>query len=342
MLVVHVGSKTWPPRHGGVEKVVYDLATGLPESSVVFAGEVEETKGNVPIHVQAAGLLGAMRQLSAFAASCPEKPLFHFHKETSIPLALLMRLKGQRCVLTLHGFAWRIARWSWLQRSALWLLDLAAYLLLQRIVFVGEHDWRAVRRWLPLSRLRWVPNGVETAESEREQIEEPDSWVYLGRISPEKNLLGLLEEAGRKSIRLHVYGPLDERDPDFAACFRELAGQEGITWHGALPFEQVPPTLDRYGVLVNVSFSEGLPVSVLEGASRGLKLVLSDIGQHKLLGFPCVHYVQAEELCLEGPPEGPGDPNRLHAARRFSKQAMLQGYEAIYRELAEAGPDGKY
>lgn len=192
MLIVHVGSKTWPPRHGGVEKVVFDLATAFPTSSVVFANTSEEQvkEGAPPVFQLRKGFFSSIKQLIDFAKNCNDTPIFHFHKETSIPLALFIRLLGYRCVLTLHGFGWRIARWSYWQRCALWLLDLVAYFCLQRIIFVGQYDWQTVRRWLPLSHLRWIPNGVVASKFARKEVIDADSWVYIGRISPEKTFWG--------------------------------------------------------------------------------------------------------------------------------------------------------
>jgi len=31
MRILHVGAKNFPPNHGGTERLVYDLVTGMPE-----------------------------------------------------------------------------------------------------------------------------------------------------------------------------------------------------------------------------------------------------------------------------------------------------------------------
>jgi glycosyltransferase involved in cell wall biosynthesis len=333
MKVLHVGTKTWPPSHGGVEKLVYDLAQGGGKvESWVLADDC--TAPSERVGRLAPGLLASWRQVRALARR-ESIDLVHLHKETSIPLALLLRGAGLRCVLTLHGLAWRLARWSWPSRTALWGLDLVASLALQAVVFVGERDHRAYSRWLPTRRLVFIPNGVDVP---------PDSplsgggkgWVYLGRISPEKNVNALVEAALRAGMSLDLYGPLDERDKEFSARFRVLCAQDGIRWHGPLPYDQVPSTLAQYQVLANPSFSEGLPLSVLEAAAQGLFLVLSDIPQHRLLGFPEAHYVSPRNIVLDPMAiRAPcGTANQHHARVHFSLVSMVERYHQVYHRVA--------
>lgn len=338
MKVLHVGTKTWPPRHGGVEKIVYDLvsAAGAVESWVL-ADACEREEGRVG--QLAAGLLPAWRQVRSLVRR-EGLDLVHLHKETSIPLALLLRLSGLRCVLTLHGLAWRLARWSLMQRAALWILDLAACLTMSAVIFVGERDHRCYRRWLPDRRLHLVPNGVEVPEA---SATAGAGWVYLGRISPEKNVNALIDAALAAGIPLDLHGPLDERDAAFAARFRELAGQPGVRWHGPLAFEQVPAMLARHRVLANPSFSEGMPVSVLEAAAQGLFLVLSDIPQHRLLAFPETCYVDPAAIDLTSIPANPagGEGNREHARRHFARERMVTRTHRVYGLALRRAAGGK-
>lgn len=337
MKVLHVGTKTWPPRHGGVEKIVHDLATATEgvENWVLAdecAAPFPRTGALRP------GLLGSFRQVVELVRG-QGIDLVHAHKETSIPLALLLRAAGIPVVLTLHGLAWRLERWSMPARAVLWLLDLAACLTLPAVVFVGRRDYEAYHRRLPCrlraKRLWLVPNGVEVPPAPGEAA-SGEGWVYLGRISPEKNVVALMEAAQRRGLLLDLHGPLDERDAAFASRFRELAGEPGLRWHGPLDYLDVPARLAAHRVLVNPSFSEGLPVSVLEGAAQGLFLVLSDIPQHRLLDFPDCTYVDPRHLELAGIPERPegGEANRRHARAAYSLESMRRGYLDVYRTVA--------
>ena len=331
MKVIHIGTKTWPPRHGGVEKIVHDLVqAGDPGETWVLANDCEVETDFVRRLRRFPP--AALWQVVRLARSQGVR-LIHLHKEPSILLALPLQLLGFRCVLTLHGFVWRVKRWPLWQRAAVWLLDLLAYLLVRRVVFVSERDWRAVRRWLPLKRLRLVRNGVALPPKDESAPRDRD-WVYLGRISPEKNVNSLIEAASSAGIRLDLFGALDERDKRFAARFRTLSGSPGIHWRGPLDFALVPGTLARYRVLVNLSFTEGLPVSVLEGAAQDLHLVLSDIPPHRVLGFPDVSWVDPGAPTLrEITWRVPTGANREHVRGHYSAEAMIDGYRDIYEEL---------
>lgn len=335
MNVLHVGTKTWPPRHGGVEKIVHDLAT-TAEGVETWVLADECASPTPRAGTLRPGLWGSFRQVVELVRG-QGIDLVHTHKETSIPLALLLRAAGIPVVLTLHGLAWRLERWSLPARASLWLLDLAACLTLPAVVFVGRRDYEAYRRRLPGRRLWLVPNGVEVPLTGGASGE---GWVYLGRISPEKNVVALMEAARRRGLPLDLYGPLDERDAAFAARFRELAGEPGLRWHGPLDYLEVPARLAAHRVLVNPSFSEGLPVSVLEGASQGLYLVLSDIPQHRLLGFPDCAYVDPRRLDLADIPKRPegGEANRCHARETYSLEGMRRGYLNVYRAVAGRTP----
>ena len=161
--------------------------------------------------------------------------------------------------------------------------------------------------------------------------------VYLGRISPEKNILNLIRAAESAKVRLDLYGPFDRHDGNFRKLvLHEIQNSDYAKWKGAISFDRVRHTLSSYCSFVNPSFSEGLPVSVLEGAAESLYLVLSDIPQHRLLGFPACTYVDPYNLkfskdVLNGKL---GHANREHVQKFFDVENMLEAYRNIYRGLS--------
>ncbi len=333
MRVLHVGPKNFPPDHGGVEKVVYDLTQGMSAcDSHVFVQRASGTPA-ANVHILPKGLLGAWRAVRSYVRE-NRIDVVHLHKETFIPLALLLRFSGIACVLTLHGCAWRLKRWPLSVRAIFWMLDCLACLLLPAVVVVGKHDHAAFAR-LGGKRLHWIPNGVE-----------PGSWrptaqrtgaVYVGRISPEKNVLALVRAAQRANLPLDIYGPLDGHDPRKAKEFLDqVAACPSVRYRGALPASAVRETLSRYTTFISLSFSEGLPVAVLEAAAESLHLVLSDIPAHRNLGFPQCRYLDPHDIDLGGldlaPAKG-ADENLRHVRERFDNRNMLLAYEAIYRSM---------
>mgnify|MGYP000697205758 CR=1 FL=1 len=118
--VLHVGPKNYPPSHGGIEKIVYDLVEGMEGvESHVFTerSSPEDLPRVLPLD---SGGLGAVKQIRRY---CREQAIdvVHLHKNRYIPHALLLRLAGIRCVLTIHGCAWRLSRWALYYRLPMFL-----------------------------------------------------------------------------------------------------------------------------------------------------------------------------------------------------------------------------
>ncbi|MFN7144905.1 MAG: glycosyltransferase [Myxococcota bacterium] len=100
-----------------------------------------------------------------------------------------------------------------------------------------------------------------------------DTWLYAGRLAPEKGLDVLLAAARRLPSRpLHVFG-----DPDRARL--ERAAPPNVTFHGAVPAARLGEALRGAGVVVVPSlWPENLPSAVLEAQVAGRAVVASAVG----------------------------------------------------------------
>lgn len=333
MKVVHIGPKNYPPSHGGTERVVYDIVTRLEEidSHILVEFEQEETKY---IRVMPKGYLKKLRFIMRYVAS-EQIDIVHFHNETFIPLALLYSLISRRNLVTVHGCHFTNPKYNWLQRFSILIFDILGAIFLPRLVFCSEVDKQKFQKWVPFRKIYFVSNGVNLPDMTNERAESRAAFVYLGRISPEKNLVRLIEAADRLGVTLHIYGAFDERRPAFNALIhRALKESDYAIWKGPVPYSQVLKTLSEYEVFVYPSVSEGLPLSVLEAAACGLKLVLSDIPQHRILSFPVVNYIDPYVFDLDfswGARNG--QLNRRHVCENYSIEKMLNGYKEIYNSL---------
>jgi glycosyltransferase involved in cell wall biosynthesis len=331
--VLHVGPKNFPPSHGGVEKVAYDLVVGMPH---VESHVLTEWRNDSPwprVSTLERGVLGAVGQIRRY---CRDQAIdvVHLHKESFTPHALLLSLSGVKCVLTVHGCGWRLSRWPLHFRAAVFLMDCLACSWGPEVVFVGERDWRLFRRLAPFRRVHFIRNGVNGGRHATGLSKS--QMVYLGRLSPEKNVLGLIEAAEFCGVALDLYGPFDKHDPTFQdTVLNRLRQCPHVHWRGPVPFDKVRETIAGYRAFVNPSFSEGLPVSVLEAAAEGLYLILSDIPQHHLLGFPACSYVNPAHLSFADVPWNSldGESNREHVGVAFSLDKMIHAYEEIYERM---------
>lgn len=335
--ILHVGARNFPPAHGGTERLVHHLVQSMTavESHVVVDEGHDVSLRRVS--VLPSGLVSrwaAVRQYVRANAI----DIVHIHKSSNIPLALLLKWSGLTCVLTVHGCVWRRAerRWPLPIKGLFWGLDFLACTFLDRVVLVGEHDWLSFRAVFPKGRLSLIRNGVAVNGAPSQPGRS--GWVYLGRISPEKNVLGMLRAAASLPERLVVYGPISPPNARFEEDFRTELRRSNAEWRGPVVADQVRATLARHRVFVNPSFTEGLPFTALEAAAEGLYLVLSDIRPHRLLRFPCCTYVDPNHLNFAECSRqelGTGEPNRELVSKEYNIRNTLREYEQLYQSLVE-------
>ncbi len=340
MKVLQVGAKNYPPAHGGTERLVADLVEGLADTESHVAVEQDHDGTHPRVQRLSGNLIRRWMAVRKYVRN-NSIDLVHLHKTNSAPLGLMLKLSGVRCVLTVHGCGWRRAekRWGLAVKATAALLDLLASVFLDRVVLVGEHDWLSFKRVLPSGRLRLIRNGVSSTACSSNG--HRTGWVYAGRISPEKNVLRLIEAAHALPEKLTLYGPISPPNASFEDAFLKKLERANAEWRGPVPSDQVRTTLSRYRVFVNPSSTEGLPFTVLEAAAEGLHLVLSDIRPHRLLNFPSCDYVDPEDLdlapLLHGV-NGHGAANREHVRNEYDIQAMLRSYQSLYQEVVGLSP----
>jgi glycosyltransferase involved in cell wall biosynthesis len=134
-------------------------------------------------------------------------------------------------------------------------------------------------------RITEIPNGIDTsAWAAARAPETVRRLLFLGRLDREKGLFELLE----------AFGVLRERHPDVTLTFAgdgperprlEAQAPDGVTFLGRVAYEEVGALLDAHDCLVLPSYSEGMPLSVLEAAVHRRFIVATDVGDlRRLLG----------------------------------------------------------
>lgn len=329
MKVLHIGPKNYPPAHGGVEKSVFDLIRMMKSiHSYVFVEWKQSETTSIKVLPK-----GIIRQISAILRLAKKEKIdvLHFHKEGFIPHSLFVTFfTNNKCVHSIRGCAWRIKRWSWPIRLVFYILDILACLFIKRIVFVGKEDFRHFSKIIFWRNLYFNPNGVENNAYEGSQ--DTTKCVYIGRISPEKNILKLIEMFCGSRNTLTIYGPMDKRDNHYSKQVKEnIKKYPNVDYGGVLAYSDIIPTLSKYNTFYNISFSEGMPVSVLEAGSVGLNLVLSDIPQHKDLGFPDVYYVNPHSPTIQTRFCRNSIKNKNYAEKKYSLERTVNNYLNIYQ-----------
>jgi glycosyltransferase involved in cell wall biosynthesis len=140
----------------------------------------------------------------------------------------------------------------------------------------------------PLAKITAIPNGIDTRAWE---LTSPPAvvrrFLFLGRLDPEKGLFELLD-ALRGLIRRHHdvrltiagEGPAEELLRSRCA---ELGLDDAVTFAGLVPYEQLGAVFDAHDCMVLPSYSEGMPLSVLEAAAHRRVLIITDVGDVRAL-----------------------------------------------------------
>jgi len=160
---------------------------------------------------------------------------------------------------------------------------------------------------IPENKVIYLPNGIDTELFHPTDSREDNLIIFVGRISPEKGLHILLKALNHleTSIRLVVIGPF--WDSNYYQDIRKLAetektrGKHKIEFLGALDLKDVISWYQKASILVLPSFSEGLPVVVLEALSCETSVIATSVG-----GIPDI--VKDLENGLLFPP---GNPHKL-------------------------------
>ena len=112
-----------------------------------------------------------------------------------------------------------------------------------------------------------LPNYVDTKLFNINNIRKTKELVYVGRLSPEKNLINLINALTGLDYSLDVYG-----EGNLLTNLEKKANKLAVkvTFKGNLPNEQLPDVLNQYKLFILCSYYEGMPKTLLEAMSCGL------------------------------------------------------------------------
>lgn len=135
----------------------------------------------------------------------------------------------------------------------------------------------------PERKVTMIPNGIDTEAWDRTRPPpKVERFLFLGRFDPEKGLFELLEALrsvleSHPEVRLTIAGegPARER---LLARIGELGLGEAVEVIGRVPYERLGELFASIDCLVLPSYSEGMPLSVLEAAAHRRVLIVSNVG----------------------------------------------------------------
>lgn len=215
----------------------------------------------------------------------PLPDLIHAHCAYPDGLAAVEygRLLGRPVVITVHGHDLKD-----LPRDPRWRPLVARALQQAQAVVAVSQELGGLARELGARGLRVIPNGVD-CELFRPGSRRPGEggWrlLYVGRFDAAKGLGVLLEALAllrqrRGDISLKLVGGSSATGTE--APFREQVARLGlgdcVEFAAEVPWAEVPRQMGEADVFVLPSFSEGLPLVLVEALACGLPLVATRCG----------------------------------------------------------------
>ena len=189
-------------------------------------------------------------------------------------------------VSVVTGLGYTFARKGWL-RSAVRTLYKTAFKKAARVWFLNEDDrhFFTAERLVDTARTFVLPGeGVDTDAffaSPFEPGKTAVTFLLIGRIIRHKGIIefaraaSLLKQQGL-SVQCQLLGGFDENNPV------AISRQEVAAWErqGILAYlghtDQVAPFIEKADCIVLPSYREGMPLSLLEGASMSKALIAAD------------------------------------------------------------------
>ena len=302
MKIAMIGHKDFPSRSGGIEVMVYGLATSLVERGydVTVYNRGREKGHNVyeALGVKVRRIFTFQKPalnaivysfLATFDAIRRDYDVIHYHAiGPSVPL-VIAKLFGKHTVCTVHGLNWKVDKWGWFATHYMMLGEWIAAKYADDLVVLSETAWEYVLKKYNRSATL-IPNAVHIyplppcdAITRRYGLTENDYILYVGRISPEKGPLDLVEGYLKADTdkKLVLVGAIDESAYCRQVCEKAKEGGARIVMTDFVGERDVLRELYSHCALfVLPSHTEGLSLALLEAMASGARCLVSDIPEN--------------------------------------------------------------
>ena len=191
-----------------------------------------------------------------------------------------------------------------------------------------------------------IPNYVETNRFRPNgQVAKDTDVIFVGRLSPEKNLEALLEAVKSLGLTTTIVGAGDLREP-LESCFGCMEGR--LRWQGMVPNSELPAWLNDAKLFVLPSHYEAHPKTLLEAMACGLPVLGADspgirsIIRHDDTGWLCGTGARAIEQAIRELMRNPerrmqlGRRAREYVVENFALDRIVEKELALYREVVQA------
>jgi len=373
--VTMLGIRGFPDVQGGAEKHVEKLSCALTTlgcevDAIVRSGYVPEMqkrwRGIRFIRLWAPRISGAEAfvhtLLGVLRAAVDRPDILHIHAIGPAVFVPLARALGLRVIVTHHVLNYENEKWGPLARSVLRCGEWAGMRFANgRIAVSAGLATEMVQTYqVPVSA---IPNGIDrprlidsTGAVQAFGLAPGRYVLSVARIDEQKRQLDLIAAYARlnaPSWRLALAGGADY-STGYANAVAEAARKTpGVVMLGHQSGDALAALYSHAGIFVLPSSHEGQPIAVLEAASYGLSLILSDIPAHRELALPGARLValgdvaalahQLDTFFAASVPErmAAGERDRLlakHDWLNIAQQTLAVYFDALSNDDVAAVP----
>ena len=314
MRIAMIGQKGIPAIHGGVEKHVHDLSVRLVEhghevtvysrSWYTRAKGTDMVEGIERIHIPTfrSKYLDTIVHVfgSTIHALFKRYNVIHYHGVGPSLLAWIPRIFAPkvRVIVTLHSLDRFHKKWNWFGRFMLKIGEQTAYLFADETITVSK----SLREYMKThydKETTYIPNGVEMPAVVKKVSHlssfglTPDQYiVMISRLVPHKGAHLLIEAFKNlkernqdnpliQSLKLAIVGGTAYTDEYVRELHLSAGAMNDIVFTDFQTGDALAELYSQARVMVHPSLNEGLPITVLQGMSYGIPVLLSAIGEHK-------------------------------------------------------------
>ncbi|CEO41381.1 glycosyltransferase family 4 protein [Photobacterium kishitanii] len=231
--------------------------------------------------------------LAAFYAIKTGADIVHIHAIGPGLVTPLLRLFGKKVVFTHHSQNYDHQKWGKLAKFILRLGEKCAMKYASEVIVISDFMQKLMSEKYGRDDTHLIFNGVNKPQLPDQQIIKQyldrydlaprDYVVAVGRFSQEKGLDVLLEAYKRSGIKkkLVLVGDSDQPTAYSDKLKATALATSGVVLTGFLSGEALNSIFSQADTFVLPSFSEGLPIALLEAMSFSLPVVVSDIPANK-------------------------------------------------------------
>lgn len=310
MRIAMIGQKGMPATYGGVERHVHDLAVRLVKAGhhVTAYSRAWYTGGHAgPVEGVSIALLPSIKSqsldtithtiLASWQAARAKFDVIHYHGVGPSLMAWIPRLLSPhtKIVSTFHSIDRHQPKWGRFAKFMLRLGEWCACRLAHDTIVVSKslqnyclNEYNRITNYIPNGTALRRTDKISSAPLAQFGLQTNQYLVMVARLIPTKGAHLLIEafeqlkhtSPAAKNLKLAIVGDTVNTDAYVARLKAQAAGNQDIVFTGFQSGTELRALYAHSFAVVHPSFSEGLPITVLEAMSYAKPVLVSDIVEH--------------------------------------------------------------